>query len=141
MLNSTKDQDIEKFKKIAKSFHANWLASLGKFKTLTATVHLILAHGHLYIKYAQTELKCPNGWLSESSIEGANKLNRFLRFFLSRKNSLRNERTDMMVRHLWMSDPHVIACYALQVRAIGRIRISKKKKNTNKTVMQLSESL
>jgi hypothetical protein len=127
-LNSSKDQNVEKFKKNARSFHANWVASLGRYKTMTATIHLILAHGHLYIEYAQNELNCPNGWLSESSIEGANKLNRFLRFFRSRKNSLRNERIDMMVRHLWMSDPHIIACYDMAVVAKGRIRKSKKQK-------------
>jgi hypothetical protein len=128
MLNSSKEQDVENFKVIARRFHATWVASLGRYKNLTATTHLILAHGHLYIEYAQTELNCPNGWLSESSIEGANKLNRYLRFFLSRKNSFRNERMDMMVRHLWMSDPHVIARSALQVRAKGRIRKSSKRK-------------
>ena len=120
-LNSSKDQDIAQYNIVARRFHAQWAKSLGQYKNMSATVHLMLAHGHLYLDYAQNTLMCPNGCLSESSIESANKLNRRLRFFFSRKNSLINERIDMMVRHLWMSDPHVIAHYGLQARAQGRI--------------------
>ena len=120
-LNSSNDQDIERYQVVARRCHALWAESLGQFYTMSATVHLMLAHGHLYLNFAQNILMCPNGRLSESSIESANKLNRRLRFFFSRKNSLINERIDMMIRHLWMSDPHVIAHYGLQSRAKGRI--------------------
>ena len=60
--------------------------------------------------------------LSESSIECGNKINRRFRFFLSRKSSLKHERYDMMYRHLWYSDPHVLAMKKLQFRKIGNIR-------------------
>ena len=72
--------------------------------------------------YSQNELMIPNGFLSESSIECGNKLNRRFRFFLSRKSSLKHERYDMMYRHLWYSDPHVLAMKKLQFRKIGNIR-------------------
>ena len=121
VINSSKYHNIDDYKTVAKRLHGRWVNSLGKFKVMTASLHLLLAHGHLYLDYAQNTLKCPNGLLSESSIESANKLNRILRFFFSRKNSLRNERVDMMRRHFWMSDPIVIAYKVLQPWAKGKI--------------------
>ena len=122
MVNSSKDQNIVQYNIVAKRLHGRWVNSLGQYKIMTASLHLLLAHGHLYLDYAQNTLKCPNGNLSESSIESANKLNRLLRFFFSRKNSLRNERIDMMIRHFWMSDPIIIAYDVLQTWAKGKIR-------------------
>ena len=121
MVNSSKDQNIVQYNIVAKRLHGRWVNSLGQYKIMTASLHLLLAHGHLYLDYAQNTLKCPNGNLSESSIESANKLNRLLRFFFSRKNSLRNERIDMMIRHFWMSDPIIIAYDVLQTWAKGKI--------------------
>jgi hypothetical protein len=121
MVNSSKDQNIAQYNVVAKRLHGRWVNSLGQYKIMTASFHLLLAHGHLYLDYAQNTLKCPNGNLSESSIESANKLNRILRFFFSRKNSLRNERIDMMIRHFWMSDPIIIAYDVLQTWAKGKI--------------------
>ena len=120
-INSSKDQDIAEYRIVARRVHKMWVDSLGQFRMMTASIHILLAHGHLFLDYAQNTLKCPNGHLSEASVEAANKLNRLLRFFLSRKNSLRNERVDMMIRHLWQSDPIVIAFAALQRWAKGRI--------------------
>ena len=120
-VNSSQYVNIENYKVVAKRLHQRWVSSLGEYKIMTASVHLLLAHGHLYLDYAQNTLRCPNGNLSESSIESANKLNRLLRFFFSRKNSLRNERVDIMRRHLWMSDPVVIAYEVLQPWAKGKI--------------------
>ena len=121
-LNSCKRQDVQKYKKTAQQFLMLWRQSLGKFKTLTSSAHIVVAHGHLFIEYSQNELMIPNGFLSESSIECGNKLNRRFRFFLSRKSSLKHERYDMMYRHLWYSDPHVLAMKKLQFRKIGNIR-------------------
>ena len=121
MVNSSKDQNIVQYNIVAKRLHGRWVNSLGQYKIMTASLHLLLAHGHLYLDYAQNTLKCPNGNLSESSIESANKLNRLLRFFFSRKNSLRNERIDMMIRHFWMSDPIIIVYDVLQTWAKGKI--------------------
>ena len=120
-VNSSKYHDIDEYKLIARRLHKTWGDSLGQYKTMTASMHLLLAHGHLFLDYAENTLKCPNGDLSESSVEAANKLNRLLRFFFSRKNSLVNERIDMMIRHFWQSDPFVIAFAALQKWAKGRI--------------------
>ena len=121
-LNSHKRQDVQKYKQSAQKFIMLWRQSLGKFKTLTSSAHIVVAHGHLFIEYSQNELMIPNGFLSESSIECGNKLNRRFRFFLSRKSSLKHERYDMMYRHLWYSDPHVLAMKYLQVRKKGNIR-------------------
>ena len=120
-VNSSKDQDMEQYKVVARRVHTLWCQSLGQYKTMTATIHLLLAHGHLFLDYAQNILKCPNGHLSESSIESANKTNRLFRFMFSRKNGLRNERYDIMLRHFWTSDPIVIAFFDMQTWAEGRI--------------------
>ena len=120
-INSCEEQPIEEYKIVARRVHQTYADSLGQFRIMTASIHILLAHGHLFLDYAQNTLKCPNGRLSESSVEAANKLNRLLRFFFSRKNSLLNERVDMMIRHFWQSDPIVIAFAALQKWAKGRI--------------------
>jgi hypothetical protein len=120
-INSSKEQDIDKFRTLTRHVHKRWCETLGRFKIMTATMHQLLGHGHLYLQYAQVTLKIPNGILTEGSNEAANKINRFLRFFRSRKNGLANEKMDMMVRHLMMSDPHILAHYDMQSRAVGRI--------------------
>ena len=125
-VNSSTEQDIVKYKKVARRIHTLWCQSLGQYKIMTVSLHLLLAHGHLFLDYAQNVLKCANGRLSESSIESANKTNRLFRFMFSRKNGLKNERYDIMLRHLWQSDPVVIAFYSMQTWAEGRIGTGKK---------------
>ena len=113
--------DIDHYKAVARKVHRLWQEDLGEYKIITASVHLMLAHGHLYLQYSQDEYGCANGVWTEGTIEGGNKYNRDLKFNLSRKDSLEHEREDVMRRHLVMSDPHVQASYALQPRAPGRI--------------------
>ena len=124
-INSTKEQDISEFRSNARVAHRLWQQTLGQYKVMTASVHLLLAHGHLYLQYAQQELKCANGQLSECTMEAGNGTNRTYKFRYSRKCSLIDERSDMVTRHLSMSDPCVVASEELQVVHAGRIRKSR----------------
>ena len=121
MNNSIRFQHIDEYKTLASNVHRLWQEDFGEYKIMTASVHLMLAHGHLFLQYSQDVYGCANGVWTEGTMEGGNKCNRDMKFHLSRKDSLEHEREDVMRRHLVMSDPHVQASYALQPRVTGRI--------------------
>ena len=119
--NSTDYQNIALFKDKARLVHRLWRESLGQYRLLTQSFHSLLAHGHLFLTYAQRDLKVALGELTEASTERANKRNKEADMFFSRKNSLKNRLQDVTTRQLAMSDPHLLACQDMQVRATGRI--------------------
>lgn len=119
--NSTDYQDIEAFKIKARLVHRLWRESLGQHRLLTPSFHTMLAHGHLFLQYAQQDLNVSLGELTEASTEMANKTNKESDLFFSRKTSLVHRLQDVTTRQLTKSDPHLLACHDVQIRATGRI--------------------
>ena len=70
-VNSTNFQDIQVFENKAKVAFSLWRQVFSK--VMSANVHTLLAHGSLYLRWAQEEIKVPLGTLTEGSIEVANK--------------------------------------------------------------------
>ena len=72
---------------------------------LICTMHMLLAHGSLYMRWAQEEIKVPLGSLTEGSIEVANKdVKEANRKFVARVSAERVHR-DILTRRSWECDP------------------------------------
>ena len=66
---------------------------------------MLLAHGSLYMRWAQEEIKVPLGSLTEGSIEVANKdVKEANRKFVARVSAERAHR-DILARRSWECDP------------------------------------
>ena len=65
-VNSTKLQDIQNFEKRAKEAFSMWCQVFAK--PMSGNLHLLLAHGSLYMRWAQEEVGVPLGVLTEGSI-------------------------------------------------------------------------
>ena len=102
-VNSTNFQDINKFESSCKVAFYLWRQAFTK--VMTANVHMLLAHGSLYMRWAQEEIKVPLGSLTEGSIEVANKdVKEANRKFVARVSAERVHR-DILTRRQWECDP------------------------------------
>ena len=52
-VNSTKFQDIEEYGKNAQKAFDAWVKCFGQYKTMTHNLHLLIAHGSLYLRSVQ----------------------------------------------------------------------------------------
>ena len=147
-VNSTNFQDIQKFENKAKVAFSLWRQVFTK--VMSANVHIciyaymLLAHGSLYLRWAQEEIKVPLGTLTEGSIEVANKdVKDANRKFVTRVSAERVHR-DILTRRSWECDPllhyemtqhqvqsqntllyFTLLVFKMQVIARGKIRKSK----------------
>ena len=72
---------------------------------MTANVHLLVAHGALYLKWAQIELGVPLGILTEGSIEKCNQDVKQANHRYVARTSVENIHRNIMVRRNWEVDP------------------------------------
>ena len=126
-INSSKFQDIKNFEETAKEAFVLWRQVFDK--PMSANLHLLIAHGSLYLRWAQEEVGVPLGVLTEGSIEVANKdVKAANKKFVSRVSAERIHR-DILTRRSWECDPllhYEITQHQLIRR--GHIRKSKKSK-------------
>ena len=100
---STNFQDTNKFESNAKAAFYLWCQVFTK--VMTANMHMLLAHGSLYMRWAQEEIKVPLGSLTEGSIEVANKdVKEANRKFVARVSAERVHR-DILTQRSWECDP------------------------------------
>ena len=72
---------------------------------MTANLHMLLAHGSLYLRWAQEEVGVPLGKLTEGSMEVGNKdVKTANRKFVARVSAERVHR-DILTRRSWECDP------------------------------------
>ena len=125
-VNSTEMQDITKYKENAMIVFDLW-TSVYK-KNMTANVHMLIAHGADYMKWAQEDLGVPIGVLTEGSIEVLNKdVKQDNKCFVARISSERVQR-DIMVRRNWEADP--LLHFEATVRQVIRSGNIYRKKNS-----------
>ena len=127
-VNSTKLQDIQNFEKRAKEAFSIWCQVFEK--PMSGNLHLLLAHGSLYMRWAQEEVGVPLGVLTEGSIEVANKDVKAAKTkFVSKVSAQRNHR-DILTRRSWECDPllHYEMTRHQKIRR-GNIRRTRKKRS------------
>ena len=72
---------------------------------MTANVHLLVAHGVLYLKWAQDEVGVPLGILTEGSIEKCNQDVKHANSSFVARISVENIHRNILVRRSWEADP------------------------------------
>ena len=74
-------------------------------KTMPANVHLLIAHGHLYLRWAQDDIGIALGALTEGSIEKCNQDVKFIHRRFVAKTSMENIHSNILTRLSWEADP------------------------------------
>ena len=72
---------------------------------MTANVHLLVAHGVLYLKWAQDEVGVPLGILTEGSIEKCSQDVKQAKSSFVARTSVKNIHRNVLVRRSWEADP------------------------------------
>ena len=72
---------------------------------MSANVHLLIAHGGLYLKWAQQEVGVPLGVLTEGSIEKLNQDVKQANTSFVARVSVENIHRNILVRRSWEADP------------------------------------
>ena len=102
-INSSQFQDIKNFESKAKEAFYLWRQVFTK--TMSANTHMLIAHGSLYLRWAQEEVGLSIGTLTEGSIEVANKdVKAANRKFVTRVSAERVH-GDILTRRSWECDP------------------------------------
>ena len=96
------------YKALAIVAHSLVVRDITPYHKLTGVMLSLLCHGDLYIAYSQKHLGVPLGALTESSIEGGNKVNKPFKHIFSHKNDIKKENTDIFTRRLLVSDPLLV---------------------------------
>ena len=105
MLNLTKIQKPDVYLALSLVAHYLILRDFGPDIKFSGSIHSIMCHGHMYIKYAQEELGIPLGFLTENASEMGNQQNKEYKHMFSRKISVVKATEDMFKRRLYISDP------------------------------------
>ena len=79
---------------------------LGSFKSMCPTYHRLVSHGAAYLKFCE-RIGVPPGYLSESSIESLNSLNRSVRLNHTRKAGPALQNIDSFNYMLCNSSPYI----------------------------------
>ena len=104
-----------------------YIKTFGKYKTMTAVLHVLYCHGHLYLEWAEEVVGVPLGALSESAIECHNKDKKRAKRY-ARLDSVAHNSADTMHSSTWTSDPLVLAFKeVIQVKKRGNARKLKAK--------------
>ena len=102
-ISSSQFQDIQLYEEEARRAFDLWTSTFEK--QMTANVHLLIAHGALYLNWAQQEVGVPLGVLTEGSIEKLNQdVKQANRSFVARI-SVENIHRNILVRRSWEADP------------------------------------
>ena len=102
-ISSYQFQDIQLYEEEAQRAFDLWTTTY--LKPMTANVHLLIAQGGLYLKWAQQEVGVPLGVLTEGSIEKLNQdVKKANRNFVARI-SVENIHRNILVRRSWEADP------------------------------------
>ena len=100
---SSEFQDLDVFEKNARRVFDLWTTTFDK--QMTANVHLLVAHGVLYLKWAQDEVGVPLGILTEGSIEKCNQDVKHANSSFVARISVENIHRNILVRRSWEADP------------------------------------
>lgn len=116
--------DIAAYKRRAAKVHRLYLKHLGSYKQMSATLHVLCVHGHLYLEWARDVVGVPYGALSESAIECHNKTTKQMKRNHARGDSLLHNCQDIMHGKMWRSDPLLLSYYeTIQTVKRGAIRM------------------
>ena len=114
---------------VSTNFHlfSLYIRYFGKFKTMSATLHALIVHGHEYLTWAKDVVGLPLGAISEGALEAYNKMVKALRRMHARMSSIKAQSADIIHYELWWSDPLVNAFLeVMQAKRRGFIRRSKR---------------
>ena len=100
--------DPEKYRLDSRTVWCRITKEFKEIKNMTASVHMLLSHGHLFLDWSQKDVGVCLGELTESSIEAGNKDNKLNKNLFSRRNGLKNQNHDIMTRRLWTADPLIL---------------------------------
>ena len=102
-ISSSEFQDIGQYQEDARKCFDLWREVFSK--PMTANVHLLIAHGHLYLRWAQEEIGVPLGVLTEGSIEKCNQDVKFIHRRFVARTSMENIHRNTLARLSWETDP------------------------------------
>ena len=91
---------------VSTNFHlfSLYIRYFGKFKTMSATLHALIVHGHEYLTWAKDVVGLPLGAISEGALEAYNKMVKALRRMHARMSSIKAQSADIIHYELWWSD-------------------------------------
>jgi hypothetical protein len=102
---------------------ALYIKFLGRYKTMTGSLHTIITHGHLFLEWARDVVGVPFGALTEGAGEADNKETKAMKSGHARRDTLEHNSEDIMHGKTWRSDPLVLGYYeAIQWIKAGNIR-------------------
>ena len=102
-ISSSEFQDVDAYEKNARRVFDLWTTTFDK--QMTANVHLLVAHGGLYLKWAQNEVGVPLGILTEGAIEKCNQDVKKANSNFVARTSVENIHRNILVRRSWEADP------------------------------------
>ena len=102
-ISSSEFQDLDTYEQNARRVFDLWTTTFSK--QMTANVHLLVAHGVLYLKWAQDEVGVPLGILTEGSIEKCNQDVKHANCSFVARISVENIHRNILVRRSWEADP------------------------------------
>ena len=114
-ISSSNFQDIEVYEQRAREAFDLWTTTFDK--NMTANVHLLIAHGGLYLRWAQQEVGVPLGILTEGSIEKLNQDVKQANANFVARISVENIHRNIVVRQSWEADP--VLHYESTVRQVN----------------------
>ena len=85
--------------------HYLLLSDFGPEIKFSVSIHSIMSHGHMYIKYAQEELEITLGYLTENAIQMGNQQSEQYKHLFSRKNRVDKSTSDIFKQCLYIPDP------------------------------------
>jgi hypothetical protein len=123
-LNTTHSfPDPAKYHLRAKKAFDLYLKFLGPYKAMTGSLHTIITHGHLFLKWAKDVVGVPFGALTEGAGEADNKETKETRNSHARRTNQMDNSKDIMHSKMWRSCPLVLGYHEVvqQVKE-GNIR-------------------
>ena len=100
-----------------------YLKHLGKFKKMTASIHVLYCHGAEYLAWSQYEIGVPLGALAESAVECHNGDKKFAKFHQARQDTVEHQSEDSFHSVMWKSCPLIISFLELiQIRKRGCVQ-------------------
>ena len=99
--------DEDNYCRIACKAHRLYLKTFGRARPMSAILHILYAHGSLYLNWAKDTVGVPLGAISDNAMECENKMKKFNKKSHARMNSVVNNHDDAFHACQWRSDPLV----------------------------------
>jgi len=95
---------VPSYRKLARTVFQYYVEDLGPWKSMTANLHMLVAHVADWVQYIQENYDIPPGRCTEGSLEAGHAVVKKCLQRFSRKCSFKLANYDVMVRGFWTSD-------------------------------------